>query len=444
MAVGQTRRRTLALAFAMVVGLLGAGVVASYQQVFISYVPVTVRADRSGLLLEKGADVTVRGIVVGKVREVGLDGDGALIRLGIYADQVAMVPAGSTPSIVAPTIFGTKYVALATPTAPVASTPISAGEVLVAADVSTEANDLLGNLHTLLTSVDVASLSSALGAASTTLRGRGDHLGQLMVDLNSYVRRLQPSVPGIGADAASLDEAARIYAAATPELVDTLNNLAVTSRTLHDERDAIPALLASVLSTSHETENLLDANADGIETALRSLRPTSAMLAAYSPMFPCLIASVDQLRIHLDKVLGYQYPSLHIYTQLLPGTERYKYPRDLPKIVPATPPTCFGGPVKPADGPVPYYKMGDGTNSFVPSDALRVRVGSPIPKPLPQIGNEGRPGSPTAERLPAATPGHGTEEDNRTPSLPLPASPDPLPPGLHGHNGDNGNGSRGR
>ncbi|HEX4395684.1 MAG TPA: MCE family protein [Mycobacterium sp.] len=422
------RRRLLATSFVVCVALLGGGVVAAYQQAFTSYVPITVLADRTGLLLEKGADVTRYGIVVGKVRDIEPSGDRAIMHVGIYADQAPLVPPGATPAIVAPTIFGAKYIELGGAPPQDASAHIQKGEVLSAADISTEANDVLGNLNTLLTGIDVAKLNSALGAVSTALRGRGNQVGQLLVDTNSYVARLQKSVPGLGADAASADEVAQTYAAATPDLVRTLSNVAVTSRTLASEHDALPVLLASIINASRDTKDVLDKNANGLEQTLRVLRPTSSMLADYAPMFPCLLASVNQMRIHLDKVLGYQYPSLHIYTQLIPGVAPYKYPRDLPRIVPPTPPTCFGGPLRPSDGPVPYYKMDDGSHTFVPSDVPGIRVVSPIPNPPPKVGAQDGPRPPLGSRPPSEINGGADRAD----SSPRPGLPIPLPGGLVG------------
>jgi phospholipid/cholesterol/gamma-HCH transport system substrate-binding protein len=305
---------------------------------------------------------------------------------------------------------------------------------VIAADaVGTEANDVLASLNTLLTSVDVGNLSSALGAVSITLRGRGDQLGQLLVDVNSYVEHLNPSIPALNADLATGADVAKIYAGATPDLVRTLSNLAVTSRTITDERDALSPLLAGVISASDATRDILDRNGASLATAMEVLRPTTSMLADYSPMFPCLFATANQERIHLEKVMGYQYAGLHMYDQLIPGVAPYQYSRDLPKIVPPIAPTCFGGPIKPADGPVPYVRLGDGTNSFVPSDEVILRPGSPLPSPLPRVGpSQGATGL-DGRRAP----------DGSAPAPPAPAVPGLLPEGLIGRPGEqNARGSR--
>lgn len=374
----ETRRRQLfGLVLIVVLGLLGALVVAGYTQAFRSFVAVTVRADRAGLLMSPGADVTLRGISVGKVRSVALAGQDAVLGVDLDEDAAEGIPANVTAAIVAPTVFGSKYVALEPPAYPSASV-VADGAVIPASRVAVEANDLLRNLHTLLGRVDVAKLSSALGALSTALNGRGEQLGAVLVNLDSYLRGLNPSLPALSADLSSGADVLRSYADVTPELVRTLDNLAVTSSTLTDESRAIPTLLGSVVGVADHSRQLLAKTGDPLLDALRTLRPTSALLGEYSPMYPCLFASFNQIRVQLEHAIGYHYPGIHLYTQVLPGIQGYQYPRDLPKVVPPTAPSCFGGPLAPQDAPSPYVKFDDGWRGFEPSDRLTV---DPFPPP---------------------------------------------------------------
>jgi phospholipid/cholesterol/gamma-HCH transport system substrate-binding protein len=399
------RRRILGLAFIAVLVFIVAGVIAAYQQVFISYIPVAVQAPRSGLLMDAGADVTMHGVVVGKVNKVSANGTGALLDVGIYPDKIDYIRSSSVASIIAPTVFGAKYVSLSTPTEARNQPPIVQGTLIQSKLVGTETNDLLANLNTLLTTVNVSHLNSALGAVATTLRGRGDEAGRLLTDLNSYVAALNPSVPTLTSDLGTAADVTKVYAAATPDLARTVENLSVTSRTLVAEQSALPQLLASLTNTSNDTRELLDRNGKPLERMLEVLRPTTSMLADYSPVFPCLFASINQQRMHLDKIMGYQYAGLHMYDQLYPGAAPYKYPRDLTRIVPATPPSCYGGPIKPADAPVPYVRFADGSNNFVPSDSVTVAPRSPLSDPPPTIGPPGHESLPSGGGHPGGNPG---------------------------------------
>jgi phospholipid/cholesterol/gamma-HCH transport system substrate-binding protein len=377
------RRQLLGIVLIAVLGLLSALVVAGYTQAFTPFVAVTVRAERAGLLMSPGADVTVRGMSVGKVRSVALVGGDAVLGVDLYEDDATRIPANVTATIVAPTVFGSKYVALEAPEHP-SPVPVSDGAVIPASRIGLEANDLLGNVHTLLTRVDVAKLSSALGALSTSLNGRGQELGTVLASLNNYLRGLNPSLPALSADVAGASDVLRTYADVSPQLAHTLDNLAVTSKTVIDEKQALPPLLGSLIRTSDRTRTLVSKNGGPLLDTLRTLRPTSELLGHYSPMFPCLFGSFDQIRVQLEHAIGYRYPGIHLYTQELPGIQGYQYPRDLPKVIPPTAPSCFGGPLAPKDSPSPYVKFDDGWRGFERSDRLTLDpFTAPLAKPLP-------------------------------------------------------------
>ena len=379
------RRQLQGLVLLVILVAVVAGVVLGYAQAFTPIVSVTVRADRSGLLMDPGSAVSLRGINVGKVREVRpdpTDGRHAVLQVALDPSQVAHIPANVTAQVVAATLFGAKYVQLDTP--PVAAAQrIEQGAMIPTTAVSTESQDLLSNLNTLLTSVDVAKLNSGLGALSTSLQGRGDRLGRLLVQLNQYLGQVNPSLPALNRDFAAAADVANTYADITPDLVRILDNVVVTSDTLTDEKEVIPHLLSSLITVSDDGRRLLDRNGDGLEDFLSTLRPTSELLGDYSPLFPCVFASLNQLRGDMDKSVGYQYPGIHTFSTFLPGEQGYLYPRDLPKVGVHVRPTCYGGPLRPVDAPFPHVIFDDGWKGFVRSDAVTLTPGSPLPNPLP-------------------------------------------------------------
>ena len=59
----------------------------SYDKVFIDVVRVTLETDRIGNQLQELADVKIRGIIVGEVRSVSSDGDGATLDLALDPEQ---------------------------------------------------------------------------------------------------------------------------------------------------------------------------------------------------------------------------------------------------------------------------------------------------------------------------------------------------------------------
>ncbi|HEY2202889.1 MAG TPA: MCE family protein [Pseudonocardia sp.] len=387
-----SRRGLLGVLVVVVAVALAGGIVGGYAKVFTPVVDVSVRADRSGLLMDPGAAVAMRGVTVGEVRAIRPDADGehAVLEVALEPRQAAHIPADAVADIVVPTLLGPKYVELRAP-ARAGPGRIGEGARIPTASVSTEVNSVLANLNALLGTVDAAKLNSALGALSTSLQGRGERDGQTLAQLNGYLRALNPSLPTLDRDLATGADVAGIYADLSPDLVRVADNLAVTSTTLTVTRAAIPPLLSVTTRTAADGRTLLADNGGALREALGTLRPTAALLARYSPMFPCLLASSNQLRIDLEKVMGGQYPGLHSFTSLLPAQQGYRYPRDLPKVAARTGPSCFGGPLAPADAPFPHVRFDDGWTGFVPSDQVTVAPGSPLPNPLPRPLRGGAP-----------------------------------------------------
>ena len=100
------------LAIAVLVSLIGVSL-AAYQKKFISTATIYVTANRSGLLLDQGADVKVFGLAVGDVRKVEVVGPTTVrITLAIDTSKISQIPANAQADISGTTVFGPKFVSL--------------------------------------------------------------------------------------------------------------------------------------------------------------------------------------------------------------------------------------------------------------------------------------------------------------------------------------------
>ncbi|WP_051939056.1 MCE family protein [Phaeacidiphilus oryzae] len=359
----------------LVLGVVGL-VVADYLQVFTPAVRVTVEADRSGLLTAPGSDVTLRGVTVGQVRSVQAVDGGARLTLALSPRQVRFIPADVTAEVVAPTVFGTKYVDLEAPAGGSGGGPrISAGAVLTSARVGTEINTLFQNLYQLLTAVQPAKVSATLGALAGALDGRGYRLGGYIDQLNTYLTDLDPGLAPLRTDLARLPAVAGAYAKAVPDLARTLDNLRTTSRTLVTRQAQLDAFLLDMGGLSGHANRFLTDNEQALPNALAMVQPITATMARYSSEFPCLFASANQLRIQsLPSLTG--NPGLNGIVTILPGRDPYTYPGDLPKTVDVGP-GCDGGPITKAQLPYPHIKFDDGSGSVNDNTSNAETVGVP-------------------------------------------------------------------
>ena len=359
------RRQLLGAIGLVMVAAIIAGVVLAYEQAFTPAVDATVIADRSGLLMYNGADVTLDGVTVGRVTSITPAGGQSKLGIALDPGQVAHIPANVQASITAPTVFGPKYIDLVTPAHPAAAR-VQAGQVIQPTAVATEVNTLFASLVSLLGSVHPAKVSATLGAISTALQGRGKELGDFIAELNSYLREFNPDLPALSADLGTAPKVLRTYAAAAPALVKTLDNLRVTSGTLASQQAQFDAFLLDISGFAGNTRSFLAENESGLAGTLATLAPVTALAAEYSPEFPCLFASVEQ-QVKMTKS-----SKIVLHSTVLPGQQGYQYPRDLPEVKAASGPSCYGGPLTPAEAAhYPLINFNDGTGSYAShSDSL--------------------------------------------------------------------------
>ncbi len=89
---------------------------------FRSSVPVTLKSERSGLIMETNAKVKMRGVEVGRVGHVGASDGSAELQLELDPAQIQHIPANVEAQINATTAFGAKFVDLVYPENPAPNT----------------------------------------------------------------------------------------------------------------------------------------------------------------------------------------------------------------------------------------------------------------------------------------------------------------------------------
>jgi phospholipid/cholesterol/gamma-HCH transport system substrate-binding protein len=380
----RARRQLLGAVGMLAVAAIVWVVILAYDQVFTPAVPATVVAGRAGLLMSPGADVTLYGVTVGRVTSITPAGDQAKLSIALDPSQVGHIPANVQASIVDPTIFGPKYLNLVVSAHPAAQR-VQAGQVIEPTAVATEVDTVFASLVSVLDSVHPAKLSATLGAISTALQGRGQQLGNFIGELNSYLREFNPSLPALSTDLAVAPAVLHTYTAAAPSLITTLDNLRVTSGTLVSQQAQFDAFLLDLTGFSGNARSFLAGNERGLTGTLATLAPTTALLSTYSPEFGCLFASASQVgRLSVS-------PLVYLQSTPLPGQQGYQYPRDLPEVHATSGPSCYGGPLTPAEAAhYPRVSFNDGTGSFFShSDSLT--VGSP-PLAVQLFGTSGTAG----------------------------------------------------
>lgn len=343
---------------------------------FTESTPITVTSARAGLVMEPDAKVKLRGVQVGRVDSISLDGDQANLTLAMDPGQLSKIPSNARVEIKSTTVFGAKYVDIVIPDDP-SSQPIQEGAVIASDSVTVEFNSVFEHLSEVLAQVEPEKLNATLGAISTALNGRGESLGEVLELGDSYLKKMNPVLPQLQEDLVRAGEVTNLYADVAPDLLRILDNATATSGTIVDEEANLDLLLLNVTGLADTGNQLLTSNEKDLTTALDTLTDTTTLLDEYSPVLTCFIVGLNDGRIKFEPLAGTGDKSaLMLSSSFMYGAEPYTNDRDLPKVAASGGPNCYGLPDfdPKVDGHAPFAVTNTGDVPFVPNTQIRVMV----------------------------------------------------------------------
>jgi phospholipid/cholesterol/gamma-HCH transport system substrate-binding protein len=365
------RTRLSGLVFLVVLALLLGLSVATYNKTFVHVVHVTLKADHVGNQLDAPADVKLRGIIVGEVRHVSSDGQGATVDLALTPSTVGLIPSNVEARLLPKTLFGEKFVDLVIPDQP-SGRPIRAGDVIPQDRSSTaiEIETVLDDVLPLLQTVKPAQLSGTLNAFATALEGRGAQLGDNAALARRYFERLNPQLPAIQDDLVKLAAVTDIYADAAPDLVATLRNFAVTNATIAEKAKTYAAFLSGTTSFANTTRDVLSENEDRLVRLAAVSRPTLQVLAKYAPEYPCLLKGLTESNQFIGD--AFANGELHITLEVVRPRSKYVPGVDDPAWGERSGPNCRHLPRPPYSqaNPDPSVHLNDGTSGGPSGDQI--------------------------------------------------------------------------
>ena len=366
--------------------LLLAGVYVTYglfTNKFTSYEEVKLETSKTGLQLPMRADVKIRGVIVGEVLDFEASSGGAEVTLGLFPDELDIIPANVTASILPKTLFGEKFVSLDIPKDP-SRDAISAADTVTQTAVAPEVERVLNDLYPILRTVKPTELNMTLNALSTALEGRGDKLGQTLEVVDGYLQKINPEIPLLVDDLRLASRTSDIYADVLPQIGDILDNTVTTTSTLQGREAKLKALFNDVASFSDTTRTFLRDNGDNLVRLGQVSSTNLRVLARYSPEFPCLLAGV--VNAGKGQAEAFRGFTLHIALETIPNQPRAYNASDQPRLGDDRGPDCLNLPnpdgtqANPFDD-VPNFDdgvdapTGKGTTRVAPSYWLRDGMG---------------------------------------------------------------------
>ncbi len=370
--------------------------VGAFRGSFTPSAPVTVLSPRAGLMMNNDARVTMRGVEVGKVASIeALPNGQAAVHLAMDPSQLHLIPANVQVDMSSPTVFGAKYVQLMPPAEP-SPQPLHAGQVLDAQHVTVEINTVFDQLTAVLSKIEPAKLNETLGTLAKALNGRGQKLGNALVDLDEFFATVNRSLPALSNDLVMAPEVFNAYADASPDLIKIVANATRLSQTIVDEQDNLDAFLVSVIGLADIGNDVIGSNRQALTDVLQLLVPTTDLTNRYNQALNCALAGI----VPLAKAPPLPLPGVVVSVSFTLGTERYRYPQDLPKVAATGGPQCQLLPKVPMEAHPPFVVMDVGANPtqygnqgiLLNSDGLKQLLFGPIDGPPRNTAQIGQPG----------------------------------------------------
>ena len=362
--LSSVRHRVLGVAFLLLLALFAYLTYAIFNKSFLSYDDVTLQTSKAGLQLPDRADVKIRGVRVGEVLGSKIAGDHVDLTLGLYPSRRGIIPENVSARILPKTLFGEKYVALQVPSSP-SPESIRAGATISESHVAIEVEKVLNDLYPLLRTVQPAQLNYTLTAMADALEGRGERLGNNLVVLDDYLKRMNPKIPLLVDDLGKLATVSDTYAQVAPELATLLRNSVTTGNTFVEKEAKVQALFQDVASFSSTSKDFLEQNGSNIIRLSEQGQAQLPLFAKYAPEYPCLLKGmVDWVPRMESAYRGYE---LHINLETLPDQPTGYSRADLPEYGAHNGPHCSELPRPPHSqanpGPQPaIHEVDDGVS----------------------------------------------------------------------------------
>ena len=326
--LARLRHQVLGLVFLIVAALFFATTIAIYNKAFADVAMVRLEVQRAGSQMSTGADVKVRGVVVGRVRSIEATDGGAALRLALEPGKLELIPKDARARILPKTLFGQRYVSLRIPESS-ASEHIQAGDVIEQdrSKTAIELQKVLTDVVPLLKAVQPQKLASTLNAIASALQGRGEQLGDTLARVSKLLGEVNESLPDIKADISKLADVTEVYNKAAPDILRALSDLTTTTQTIMTKRADLQRLYASVIGASGDLRRFLEVNKNNLIQFTSAVQPTLDVLAKYAPEYPCLLRQIAESvpRARKSFGAGTEHPeSSRVTIEFVPGRGAYE------------------------------------------------------------------------------------------------------------------------
>ena len=299
--------KTAGAVFLVIATVIAAFIYLQFRGDLANKTQLTLLSPRAGLVVERGSKVTFNGVEIGRVARIGLvDENGtqkAKLTLDVKPRYISYIPANVLAEIRATTVFGNKYISFSSPENPSAQR-ISAHAVIDASAVTTEFNTLFETVTSIAEQVDPIKVNQTLTATAEALTGLGERFGESLENGNRILDDLNPQMPQIARDNRAVADLADVYADASPDLWNGLENATRLARTFNDHRADIDEALMAAIGFANITADSFERGGPYLVRGAADLVPTTRLLDDYQGEIFCSFRKFSDVQKRSAAVLG--------------------------------------------------------------------------------------------------------------------------------------------
>lgn len=241
------------------------------------------------------AEVTYRGVPVGRVGAIHLDSTGVLVDLNIQHGM--QIPADTVAVVADRSAVGEQYVDLQPRSD--AGPYLSAGSTIARADTRTPlpTTDLMVNLDRLVNSVNKNDLEVTIDELGAAFDGTGPDLQRLIDSGNSLIKTASDNLPQTTALIDQLQPVLTTQVDEGSSIVGFSRDLAALTGQVRDSDPDLRKVLDNGISASGELQDLLQTTQPSLGVLLGNLVTVSQIVEARLP-------GVEQLLVTYPVVVG--------------------------------------------------------------------------------------------------------------------------------------------
>lgn len=296
-----TRLQLIALLVVAVVGIVYTGVRYANLGAVVgatSY-PVTMRMAQSGGIFT-GADVTYRGVSVGRVGPLTLTADGVDVQLDIDTAAPA-IPSAVTAQVRNLSAIGEQYVDLLPDTN--SGPMLAAGSVISAANnrvqIPVPVEDLVSNLDDLVKSVPLDRLQLVVDQLGVAFAGTGEPLQRLLDTTGKFTEAATAALPQTIALIDDSQTVLKTFNDTSGQFKEFSSNLALFAAQLKESDGDLRRVIQYAPPAAQELSALLDESGSELGEVIANLLTVSRIAEPRQPglrqvlvTYPALVAGV--------------------------------------------------------------------------------------------------------------------------------------------------------